>query len=127
MPLDSMKCSVRCIPGVRRRCRWEGHIRLPWLGYLNTPHCHQFHQLWVAVPVLKMGHQGESLPFHSITPSPHTGDVVTAQRTVRSYGVVFNFLRCLECLHTCSPLAQEWFLCVYFDLWLWRGRRAGGR
>ena len=63
--------------------------------------------------VLEMCHEREPLPLHPVTPRPHAGDVVAAQRTVHGYRVVLDFFGSFVSFHTSSPLAQEWLLSIY--------------
>ena len=52
--------------------------------------------LRMTMSVLEMGHQGEPLSLHPVTPGPQTGDVIRPEGAVRPDRVIFNLLRRLE-------------------------------
>ena len=66
--------------------------------------------------ILEMGHQGEPLPLHPVTPGPQTGDVIRPEGAVRPDRVIFHLFGRLEGLHAALPLTQEGLLSVYLDL-----------
>ena len=63
--------------------------------------------LRVAVPVLDVRHERESLAPHAVAALPQARDVVGAQRAVRRDGVQLHLLGHAEGLPAALPLAHE--------------------
>ena len=78
--------------------------------------------LRVAVTILEVSHQAESLPSHSVAARPQARDVVPAKWAVFCDRMVLHLFRSLEGFHAAGPFTEERFRCVNLD-----GRLAGRR
>ena len=76
----------------------------------------------MAMPVLNMRHERETLPLHPVATQPQARNVRLIKRAMNFDGVVLDLFGRLEGLHAVAPLADERRLGVGLD---WRSRLGG--